>query len=516
MSIRDWFRKKKKKKLHSITLDGEPQAINNILGGGTGFTGEKFAHALNRKLFNSKDIDHDTIRHLSEEYYNSNSIAHGIIDTKTISIINRGLTLEAKPLGNILNRSIPEDWSKIVEQRFDLWAKHKGVDYNFNQNFYQIQIELFKQLLLKGQYLAIFRFIPNPRRGRIGRLNIQTIDIDQLFTPMEERHKKNKMGEDIINGLHLDDTGTIVGIYLRKKNILNPFNPLDYVYIPRWGARTGRLNFVLGIRKQYPGDVNGMPDLTPILHDIAKVEDYRISEIQAALVNSTIALIQNSNGDLPNPNMFASGVGKRTDTAIDADDNVVTKPNYDLLAPGIHIYASQPGQKLESFDTKRPNASFKEFVETSVLHLTSSINLPQEILYKKFANNYSASRATLLEYWRYVLYERANFSGDFCQVVSELWLSDEINLGYIKADGWNSGNISERVRNRKAWANAEWQGSAKGSVDLVKEATAASIAEDRGWTTAEANAREIFGKNFDANMERRGKEKPLQQNSKVE
>ena len=89
-------------------------------GSGSGFTGEKFPGALGRNFFDPEDLDIDDLRWYSSNYYNSNSIAHTLIDTKNMGTINRGLTLEAKPLSVILkkkNYKVPEDRIQFIGRR---------------------------------------------------------------------------------------------------------------------------------------------------------------------------------------------------------------------------------------------------------------------------------------------------------------------------------------------------------------------------------------------------------------
>ena len=494
-------------------------------GTGSEFTGEKFPGALGRDFFDPEDLDIDDLRWYSSNYYNSNSIAHTLIDTKNMGTINRGLTLEAKPLSIILEKrghKVPDDWGKDVEQRFDLWAGHKGCDYNFEQNFYQMQFEAFRHLLLKGKCVAIARYESDYKKGRIGRLNFQLLHVDQLCVPFEKRQIAVEKGGDIVDGFETDKTGTVVGMYVKTKKdqpLLN--DKKNWKYIPRWGEKTGRPNFIFSIRKKGVGDICGMPDLTPIIHDLGITEKYRVAEIEAACVNASIALIQNSDGKNPNVDIFQNmSVGRKTDDGIKDCGNSVTET---MINPGVRLWASQVGQNLTSFDTKRPNVNFGLFLDAVSRDVSASMGIPVEIVHKKFNNNYSASRAALHEWFRYVLKDRADYAVDFCQPVYELWLNDEIIFGRVKAEGWNVANKDEQILIRKAWTNADWPGMAKGSVDPWKENQAHALAEDRGWTTSEANSRELYGKNFDTNIDKREKEilrqqklNPVQEKEKQE
>ena len=467
-----------------------------------GFGGSKFPGALRSNVLNPEKLSLKELRFNSDLEYRRNTHAHGAIETKNTITIGAGLRLEAKPQRTILENSglaVPDEWEKNTEARYDLWAKSKGSSYNWQENFYFMQAEAYRDFLLKGECIAIPRYQEAKSKGRVGRLNIQLMPVKSLATPMEEQQNKKAIGEEIIGGKHLDKTGTIVGYYF-KTSSQKP-GAKKWVYIRRWGEKTGRVSVINPIRKNKTGSIDPFPDLTPVLHDLSKIGEFSTAEIQAALVNSMIALIQNSDGQNTNPQIKLSA-GKRVDTITNPDGNEDTKITYTPVAPGMHLFASKIGQKLESFDTKRPNTNYGQFLDSALTGAFGSLGLSTELVNKKFGGSFSASRGTLLEVWRYVLKWREYWTSEFNQIIYELWLSDEIAFGRINAPGWENKDPIIRA----AWANADFHGSAKGSIDPLKEMRSAEIAEDRGWTTAEKNSRELFGNNFDSTIYRRKKE----------
>jgi len=495
MGIKELFSRNKKPQ---STIQAQDILKASFPGLSNGFNGSKFQGAIpyETMMDGDENIDFEQARAKSRKQYTQNTIAHTVIETKVNSTMHSGMTLEAKPKKRILesyNIKVDKDWDKLVEARFDLWASTKGSDYNFKSNFYQQETEAFRQHLLDGEVLAIPRYIPSPNRGRIGRLNTQLVKVDQLKTPLDQ------INQNIINGKKLDDKGTVIGYYFVNKK---KGKPDKSVYIPRWGEKTGRLNVINPIRSNSIGMINGTPDLTPILHDLDAIGKYEVAELQAAVVNATIALIQNSDGQNPNPKMDMGGAKRKIDTT-NEDGSVNSEMQVTSPLPGLQLYATETGQSLSSYDTKRPNVNFAQFRSAIAQTISASVGIPIENLEKKFSSNYSASRAALLEFWRYVTFERKNWQWDFCQPIFDLWLADEIAFGRIKADGWNHSDIQIRGIIRKAWSCSEWHGVAKGNIDPLKEMKAAAFAEDRGWKTAELNSRELFGLNFDNNYDRR-------------
>ena len=91
---------------------------------------------------------------------------------------------------------------------------------------------------------------------------------------------------------------------------------------------------------------------------------------------------------------------------------------------------------------------------------------------------------------------RAWFVSDFCQPVYEMWLSEAVALGRVKAPGFFSDPLI-----RSAWCSARWIGPVQGSLDPLKEAKAAVLLIQNGLKTHSQVAREMGGGDWDENVE---------------
>ncbi len=89
-------------------------------------------------------------------------------------------------------------------------------------------------------------------------------------------------------------------------------------------------------------------------------------------------------------------------------------------------------------------------------------------------------------------YIRLTYVSDFCQPVYEMWLSEAVALGRVKAPGF----FSDPLR-RAAWCNARWIGPVQGSLDPLKEAKAAVLLIQNGLKTHNQAAREMGGGDWD-------------------
>jgi capsid protein len=116
-----------------------------------------------------------------------------------------------------------------------------------------------------------------------------------------------------------------------------------------------------------------------------------------------------------------------------------------------------------------------------------------ELVLKKFSNNYSASRATLLLCWRTAEIERNEMIADFCRPVYEMWLSEEIASGRIECLGWSDKYI------REAWLCAEWAGAPMPNIDPIKTAQADQKYVELGAQDLDDVARNLNGSSGKAN-----------------
>jgi lambda family phage portal protein len=183
------------------------------------------------------------------------------------------------------------------------------------------------------------------------------------------------------------------------------------------------------------------------------------------------------------------------------DEEKVTDDELQLeLAPGA-IYNLPPGKKVETVNPLRSNAQFESFVNTCIMTIASSMGIPKEVLVKKYESNYTAARAALLDFWRTVRVYRTEFNTMFNQPVYEQWLSEAVAAGRIDAPGFFDDPAV-----RQAWCGCLWMGASMGHVDPIKEVTAATMRIANCITTAEQEASEYNGNNFDEIVKQRKKE----------
>ena len=165
-----------------------------------------------------------------------------------------------------------------------------------------------------------------------------------------------------------------------------------------------------------------------------------------------------------------------------------------------------PGDKIEIADAKRPSTNFDAFVTSLAKYVGAALEIPVELLMKSFNSSYSASRAALLEAWKAFRMKRKWLASDFCQPVYEIFLTEAVASGRIKAPGFFLDPVI-----KKAYCKAQWNGPAPGMIDPVKEATAAEKRILIGVSTRQREAIEMTGSDFDSNIAQLARENQLMQ-----
>lgn len=456
------------------------------------FTGQKFAGSM--AYPSTWDFDSQTLRMRSRQAHYESPEGRALLGRLANAVIGSGLMLESAPAWNLIDpqNKISADarrnWVKDVQTRFNLWASSTDADITGRKTFYQLQKFEFVNRLKDGETFPVLRqtdSLDNP-------LQIQFLDPDQVMSPYTPGLSP---GARLIEGVELDEFGAEVAIHVQ-----DPTAPAKFQRFPMSGDTR---RFVLHPALiENVGQVRGMPLLAPFVHELQKITDYSVAELEAAVLNACIAgwvePSQEANSSRPmaagnGPVRKGSGTTQTTSTT--GGDRETSKGAF-MDKPGLWIQNLKAGEKFNSYDTKRPNVNFGDFVQAVMKSVSAALQIPIEVLYMAFGSNYSASRASIVMFWNVVETWRYDSAAEFLGPVFEQWLDGEIAAGRISAAGWNVPIL------RRAWKNANWTGLSKPSIDPLKEAKAAQARVVEGHSTREFEALQYNGSDFHANVDR--------------
>ena len=464
-------------------------------GGVSMFTGEKFAGALNYAGLWS--ADYATLRRRSRIAYWESVHARALLGRLIDNTVGTGMQLEAAPVWSMVAPGWAEEkrtaWLRNAETRFHLWASSREADASGRMSLYELQRFVLLQILKEGELVGILR--ASPDRGRMSPTQVQCIDSDQVDNPSEAASidAAKKRGNRIEYGVEIDPSSRAVAYYVHDATTGKS------VRVPVVGDKSGR-QFVVhpGIWEAI-GQVRGVPILAPIIHELQKLADYEIAELEATIINALFAAYVKPSPQAPASNVLG-GIVERGSGAVQAatGDERVEPPSTGFISkPGLFVQRLKAGEDLASFDVKRPNVHFADFVKAVKSSLSSSLGLPVEILDMSFNANYSASRASILLFWTVVERWGSLLGTGFNSPVYAAWFAAEVAAQRIEAPGFGADPAL-----RAAWLNADWVGPNKPSIDPKSEADAADLRVAAGSSTHEREAKLYNRSEFAENVQR--------------
>ena len=429
------------------------------------------------------------LRKRSNQLYNSNLYARGLIRRLVTNEINTGLSPEASPVESVLGKTTKflEAWADTVEDRFGLWWKNPQLcDVRGQRTFAGIQQDIRAEAIIGGDVLVVLRQSSATRLPMV-----EVIQGDLVRNPMSVFNGgKTKSGNIVKEGVELDSHGRQVAYWVKGKRL------------PAFGSRSGRRLawLVYGTDKRH-SEVRGQPLLSLVMQSINEIGRYRDSVQRKAWINSILAIWIKKTKGLVGSLPFTKAAADATTTAVPGSDGVTRNFNITKAVPGMVVEELQEGEEPVGFNSQGIDLSFGPF-EASILQGIAWANeVPPEILMLAFSNNYSASQAAINEFKIYLNKIRTRFGEEVCQPIYTEWLLAENLLGKIESPGllqaWRDPRQYDIFT---AWVMAEWSGAIKPSTDILKQAKGYAAMLAMGGITHARMARELTGTSFRHNI----------------
>lgn len=438
-------------------------------------------------IASGKDADTDivdnleTLRARSRDLFMGSPIATGAIKTVRTNVVGSGLALDAqidaKFLG--LTEEQARAWEENTEREWRLWSESVDCDAERRQNFFQLQSLVLLSALMSGDVFVTMPVIKRP--GSVYDLRIGLIEADRVCNPLTI-----PLGVNILGGVEVGEFGESQAYWVAKLNPNSHSRFLsntrqEWKRVQAFGSKTGRRNILhIMCDVERPSQRRGVPMLAPVIESLKQLERYSEAELMAAVVSGMFTVFVKSNTP-------QTPLGQMFDPAQQLDKD----PNAYELGNGA-IVGLEENESIETANPGRPNANFDGFVIAICRQVGAALEVPYELLVKNFTSSYSASRAALLEAWKMFRMRREWLVGNFCQPVYEEWLTEAVLKGRIKAPGFFDDPAI-----KAAWCGSEWYGDCQGQLDPLKEANAAKVRVEEGFSTREREAAELTGMKYE-------------------
>lgn len=453
-----------------------------------------------------EDIDRNngTLRERARMLYMSTPLATSAIKTNRTHAVGPGLTLQAAIDREILGVSeeAAKVWQHKTEAEFRLWADSAAnCDALGMDSFDDLQQLALMSWLMSGDVFALIRHEDPTPLNPYG-LRILLVEADRVCNPdstgstifspvLKIPEGKPGAGHRVFDGVEVDKGGKVIAYHVCSTYPRYAFydnEKAEWTRVLARGAKTDLPN-ILHIRSsERPGQYRGVPYLAPVIETLLQQRRYTESELMSAVIQSffTAWIETETEGNILPMNEVGDGQG---------GDQLSEDENEYEMGPGT-VFHLKPNEKVVFGAPNIPTAGFEMFTKTLAKLVGSALELPYDVLVKEFNSSYSASRGALMEAWEAFKMIRHWFVSDFTQPVYELWLSEAVARGRIKAPGFFNDPMI-----RKAWCGANWIGPVQVALDPNKEAQAAVTMTSQGFKSHKQVTRELGGGDWDQNVE---------------
>jgi lambda family phage portal protein len=436
--------------------------------------------------------DLPTLRDRSADLLRNSPLALGAVNTACTNIIGTGLKIQARIDREVVKMSDDEvdKWESKVEREWRLWSESKDCDISRTLNFAGLQELAFRKVLEDGDVFSINTKVA--RKGNPYNLALQLVEAARVCNADNARDSLELAG-----GVERDSSGAPIAYHIMKQHPGSNLygKPREWDKVPAFGNQTGMRNVLHLYRVLRPGQSRGVPYLAPVIETIKQLDKYTEAEVMAAVIQSMFTVFVKTE-------MGGMGLAPMTgDEGVDASQSASDKDF--KLASGA-IVSLRPGESIETANPTRPNSAFDVFMKAILQQVGVALEIPFEILVGHFSASYSASRAALLEAWRFFKGRRKWLADNFCQAVYENWLYEAVALGRISAPGYFGDPIL-----KKAFSGALWIGDAPSQIDPLKEIDAAGKRIEIGISTMDEETTNLTGGDFETNYPRILKERRM-------
>lgn len=442
------------------------------------------------------DLHGSLLRQRARDLYAGGGLARSGPAALTTSVVGWGVQPKPKIDGQLLGMTDAEcdEWERNTLREFKLWAENPMCDAERSKDFYTMQQLAFRSELMSGDVFVLFGMKANARTPY--QTVIRILEADRISTPDtngDSESTETDGGGRIVDGVEINSEGEVIRYHIANRHPLleNATQTLSWQAIDVFGKETGSPNILHIMTHERPEQRRGIPFCAAQIEQIKQLDRYITSELAANVVSSMLtAFIVSSEDD-----------GKAGMEDAVNDEEKVTEDEYKIeLAPGA-IYDLPPGKTVKEINPIRSNSAFESFISTLETIIGASMEIPKEVLTKKYESNYTAARGALLDFWRTVRVYRTAFNNSFNQPIYEQWLSEAVALGRIDAPGFFDDPAV-----RQAWCGCIWMGASMGHVDPLKEVNAAEKRIQLNISTEEQEASEYNGNDWNANVRQRRKE----------
>jgi lambda family phage portal protein len=389
------------------------------------------ADHLSARQANSKAVRERLVAHARYEVAN-NCYARGMVNTIADVTVGYGPTLKARTTA---------EWSaeqraaaREVVRLFNNWAK----EVDLWGKLWTMRVSKCQD----GEAFGVFR--TNPRLRSMVQLDLQLVEPEQITDGIQSTFDPKK-----VDGIDTDDLGNPVLYRVLKEH---PDDTYNFGQEPIAIAASQVLHW---FRRDRPGQLRGVPEITPALPLFAQLRRFTLATLTAAETAADFAaVIQGGEHD--------------DDTQVEPMETIDIERGLYLTLPG--------GRTVGQLKAEHPTTTYREFKRELLAEIGRCLQMTKAAaLLDGSEYNYSSLRGDKQHTDRSTEIEQYQCEGQVLSKVWDAWLDEAERMpGYLPSE--LDGKELEAV----------WMWSQLGHVDRKKESDGATVELGNNTTTLAA------------------------------
>lgn len=418
----------------------------------------------------------------------------GAVQAHKDKVVGDGLRLQALPDNHTLDLTPAEaqDKARELEALWEEWAGDpEAADVTGHATFGGLTRLAVESDWISGESFALALWEPARQAGR----GVRFATTLQMIEPIRVSNPMSRTNDDRLrDGVEIDAFGAPQAYHIRDREPgsrgLDLKAAFRWTRVPRRRAN-GRLQVLHCFDRRRPGEHRGVSAFAPIMEAVKQRSRYQRAELQSSVVNAVISAVL----EVPFDGQTLLDIfGDSTDDIKRMlDARAQAAPLRLGIGPGGIIPRLEPGERLTSWNTGRPNRGYDKFTTAIERYIAVGLGYTYETFARDFSKtNFSSARASILEAWRTVMTTRLQKATYWARPVYELVIEEAVARERIDLPGFFDSRAA-----RRAWLRSAWLGPGRGAVDPTKELLASGMALALNLSTHRQEAMEL-GRDPDA------------------
>lgn len=349
------------------------------------------ADGLSARAANSLGV-RQVLRNRSRYEAANNSYCAGMLLTLANDMVGTGPRLQLHTGNKKANR--------FIEKEFNAWSR----EAKLAQKLRTMRVSRASS----GEAVGVM--INNPRLPTPVQLDMRTLEADQMTTPA-----LNPRDAYAIDGIRFDRHGNP-----REYDIL-PQHPGDDIALPNWQPDVYTADQIIHwFRVDRPGQLRGIPEITPALPLYAQLRRYTLAVIAAAETAAELA------GVLEAP------AGPRGD----GEDDESPEAFAEIDIAYRMLLTTPAGYKLSQMKAEQPTTTYGEFKKEILNEIARCLNMPFNIAAGNSSGyNYSSGRLDHQTYFRAIGIDQFDCGVEILDRLFAAWLAEaRLIPGFLPID----------------------------------------------------------------------------------